>query len=318
MTPSCSQIEATIGLDAAKHSVTLHDLVSGHTLTLDNSHEALLAGLAPFAERTLAVCEATGGYEDTLLCVLLTLGIPAHRADAAKVKAFLRSYGARAKTDAIDARALALYGRERGQALTRWQPADEARNSLAALVERRRDLVAMRAAEKNRRAAPRAHAVRAEIDSHIADLSQRITDLEQRMATLVAENPACTARAAALRSVPGIGTTTALILLASLPELGTLSRGQAASLAGLAPHPRDSGKTRGHRTTTGGRRSLRPVLFCAALAATRTTGPLAAFYRRLLAAGKPKRLALVALMRKIIVIANARVRDLKNTAPQLT
>jgi transposase len=138
------------------------------------------------------------------------------------------------------------------------------------------------------------------------------------MVALVAGSPACTARAAALRLVPGIGTTTALILLASLPELGSLSRRQAASLAGLAPHPRDSGTIRGRRTTPGGRRSLRPILFCAALAAARTTGPLASFYKRLLAAGKSKRLALVALMRKIVVIANARLRDLRPTQPQLT
>jgi transposase len=322
MTSFSRQIESVLGIDVSKDTVTLHDLATGRRATVPNTRAALTDALEAFAGCELAVCEATGGYEDTLLAVLAAIAIPAHRADGARVKAFLRSCGRRAKTDAIDAEGLALFGRERGAELPRWRPAAQDQAELVALVERRRDLVVIRVAEKNRRSAPRSASgsdlVREDIEAHIAELDRRIDVIDTRIARLVAENAEFAARAKVLRSVPGIGPTIAPFLLAGMPELGSLSQGQAASLAGLAPHPRQSGKTDAHRTTRGGRRFLRPPLFLAALAVLKTDSSLAHFYKRLLAAGKPKRLALVALMRKIIVIANARLRDLAQQRLRLT
>jgi len=313
MTSFSRQIESVLGLDVSKDTVTLHDLATGRRATVPNTRTALIEALEAFAACELAVCEATGGYEDTLLAVLAALAIPAHRADGARVKAFLRSHGRRAKTDAIDAEGLALFGRERGVELPRWRPPAEDQAELVALVERRRDLVVIRAAEKNRRNAPRSASgsalVREDIETHIAELDRRIGAIDQRIAGLVAGSTELAARARVLRTVPGIGPMLAPFLLAGMPELGSLGHGQAASLAGLAPHPRQSGKSDGYRSTRGGRRFLRPPLFLAALAATRADNALAHFYKRLLAAGKPKRLALVAVMRKIIVVANARLRD---------
>jgi len=321
MTSFLRQIESVLGIDVSKDTVTLHDLATGRRATVPNTRLALTEALEALPGCELAVCEATGGYEDTLLAVLTALAIPAHRADGARVKAFLRSHGKRAKTDAIDAEGLALFGRERGAGLPRWRPASEDQAELVALVERRRDLVAIRAAEKNRRNAPRSASgsalVREDIEAHIAELDRRIGAIDARIAGLLAGSAELAPRAKVLRSVPGIGPMLAPFLLAGMPELGSIGQGQAASLAGLAPHPRQSGKTDGHRTTRGGRRFLRPPLFLAALAATRADNHLAQFYKRLLAAGKPKRLALVAVMRKIIVIANARLRELAHSA-QLT
>jgi transposase len=322
MTSFSPQIESVLGLDVSKDTVTLHDLATGRRAIVPNTRPALTEALEALAGCELAVCEATGGYEDTLLAVLAALAIPAHRADGARVKAFLRSHGRRAKTDAIDAEGLALFGRERGAELPRWRPTSEDQAELVALVERRRDLVAIRAAEKNRRNAPRSASgsalVGEDIKAHIAELDQRIGAIDARIAGLVAGSAELAARAKVLRSVPGIGPMLAPFLLAGMPELGNIGQGQATSLAGLAPHPRQSGKSDGYRTTRGGRRFLRPPLFLAALAATRAENTLARFYRRLIAAGKPKRLALVAVMRKIIVVANARLRELAQQRAQLT
>lgn len=309
---------AVLGLDVAKATVTLYDLQTGRARTVRNRRQDLLEVLEPYRQCDLAVCEATGGYEDVLLEALVTLGIPAHRADAAKVRAFLRSHGTLAKTDPIDARGLARYGCERIASLSRWSPAAGRHDELAVLVERRQVLVGLRASEKKRLQAPRAAAIAEDISSLIEDLSRRIRHLEQRIAVLIADSRRMKASADALKEIPGIGPTIAAILLASLPELGRMDRRQAASLAGLAPHPHESGTIRRHRTTRGGRRTLRQPLFLAALVATRTTGSLADHYNRLLKAGKPKRLALIAIARKIVVIANAKVRDELLTLPQLT
>ena len=167
----------------------------------------------------------------------------------------------------------------------------------------------MRAAEKNRLQAPRAAAIAEDVTSLIADLTRRIRTLQQRIADLIANSRQMHLAEQALRQIPGIGQTIAATLLAGLPELGAMTRQQAAALVGRAPHPRDSGNQRGHRTTRGGRRTLRQPLFLAALTAIRKPGKLAHAYNALLQRGKPKRLALIDIARKIVVIANAKVRD---------
>lgn len=300
---------AVLGLDVGQSTITFYDGRSGRNRRVRNTAEDLLEALQAYAGYDLAVCEATGGYEDVLLATLLAVGIPAHRADGARAKAFLRSLGSLAKTDPIDARGLARYGQDRFAELARWTPAQVEHDELVALVERRRDLVQLRAAEKKRLQAPRAARVAEDIASLIEEMARRIERLEERIAGLIESSQRLRLLAEALRSISGVGPTIAATMLAGLPELGRLSRREIASLAAVAPHPRDSGTLRGHRTTRGGRRFLRPTLFLAALAASRGTGPLAEAYKRLLAAGKPKRLALIAIARKIVVIANARIRD---------
>jgi len=310
MNHDCPQFHRVVGCDVAKHSVTLHDLASGRTFTVDNEPEALGQALAAFRGHDLAVCEATGGHEDVLLGVLHGLSIPAHRGHGTQISAYARSFGL-AKTDRIDARVLALYGRERGPRLARWRPVDEDSLQLVALVRRRMDLVELRKAERTRAGGPRAAAVAASLTRSLAFLDAEIAELDDRIRDCVTASSRLEARSRVLRDLPGVGDTIAAGLLALMPELGTLDRRRAASLAAVAPHPRDSGTIRKHRTTSGGRRELRPMLFLAALTAVRGKNVLADFYRRLVEAGKPKRLALTAVMRKIVVIANARLAQLE-------
>lgn len=318
MTQYDDEIQTALGLDVSKDSVTLFDSPTGRTFTIPNDTAALEAALEPLRGRDLAICEATGGHEDRLLAVLHALGIPAHRADAAKVKAYIRSFGKRAKTDPIDARWLARYGIDRGTALARWQPLEPCQARIEMLVARRRDLVVMKSQEQNRIKAPRGHLIADDIRDHIAELETRIRAIESQIDQLIAQHSKFTLRAKALRSIDGLGPVIVPLLIATMPELGSLNRRQAASLAGCAPHPKDSGKLNAHRHSAGGRRQIRPALFIAALAAARSKNSLGDFYRALVKAGKPKRLALAAVMRKIITIANARIRDALAQQPQLT
>ncbi|WP_016747020.1 IS110 family transposase [Rhizorhabdus wittichii] len=312
------EIQTALGLDVSQDSVTLFDSVTGQTLTIANETQALTAALDPLRNRDLAVCEATGGHEDKLLAVLCGLAIPVHRGDAAKIKAYIRSFGKRAKTDPIDARWLSRYAIDRSPGLMRWQPPEPCQAQISLLVSRRLDLVAMKRQETNRLKAPRGHLVADDIRDHIADLEHRIRTIEVQIEELINQHRDLSSRARALRSIPGVAAVLAPLLIATMPELGSLNRRQAASLAGCAPHPRDSGKLQARRHSSGGRRQIRPALFIAALAAARGKNPLADFYNALVRAGKPKRLALAALMRKIICIANARIRDAANLHPQLT
>lgn len=300
------RIESVIGLDVAQKTVTLHDSQTDLTITIDNTLDALLMALLPLRDRVLAICEATGGHEDPLLATLISLGIPVHRGDGAKISAFARSLG-RAKTDRLDARMLALYGAERGETLSRYVPEHENHARLVALVRRRIDMVEARKIERTRAKAPRAGLMKDSFARAIAFLDSEIDCIDQAIKTLFGADTNLAARKAILETIPGIAAITAANLVALMPELGRITRRRAASLAALAPHPKDSGTTNLRRKTTGGRRALRPILFIAALSASRGDNKLATFYKKLVQIGKPKRLALVAVMRKMIVIANARL-----------
>jgi transposase len=311
MTPNADKIQFALGCDVSCRTVTIFDSRSHQTSTVENTPAALRKALEPYAgcRDVLAVCEASGGYEDMLLSVLAALAIPTHRADAAKVKAFIRSFGTRAKTDPIDARFLAHYALDRGTRLCRWQLPEKTQSMVKLLVARRADLVAMRVQETNRLAAPRNRPIATQIKSHVRDLDRRIVETERQIDLLIAKSPQMAQRRTILQSVPGIGPVVSAMLIATMPELGHIDRRKAAGLSGCAPHPRDSGAMQRHRVTSGGRRQIRPVLFTAALTAIRGTSPLADGYRRLVAAGKPKRLAINAIMRRIVVIANARLKE---------
>lgn len=305
-----------VGCDVGKAVIAVYDSATGVVREWPNTMAALGQLAATFDADTLAVCEATGGYEANLLDALIRAGVPVHRADARKVKAFIRSLGTLAKTDAIDATALARYAHERHDRLARWQPRKDQQAQLHTLVATRSDLVRSRAAHTNRLKSPMADLVQPELASLIDAYEQAIATLDQRIANLIETTPELATKARVLTAMPGIGPATAAAMLAYMPELGTLGRKQAASLAGLAPHPRQSGSTNAYRRTRGGRPELKRALFMAALSAVRYCPTLRSFHQRLIANGKKPILALVAAMRKLITTANAKIRD--NIATQLS
>ena len=299
---------AFLGCDVGKASVVVFDSRTGQTRTIPNRPVELARFAATLDGTCLAVCEATGGYEDGLLRALVQAGKPAHRADARKVKAFIRSFGTLGKTDVIDARALANYGQERHCKLHRWQPADPGRERLQALVLTRRDLVADRQAYRNRAAAPGADAVRSQLDALLASFDAQIAAIDHEIDATIGKHKTLADAEHAIRGIVGIGKTTAAALLALMPELGTLDRRQAAALAGLAPHPNQSGTNDAYRRTRGGRPEVKRVLFMAAMVAAKHDPVQKAFYQGLLARGKKPLVALIAVMRKMVVVCNAVLR----------
>ena len=223
-----------------------------------------------------------------------------------QVRDFARATGRLAKTDRLDAQVLAHCGHA-VRPTPRPLPA-EAAQALAALVERRRQVVAMRTAEENRLGATRVAAVHARVQAHLVWLEAELGDIEQDLRQRLRASPLWREQDDLLQSVPGIGPILSLTLLAELSELGRLSHGQIAALVGVAPLNRDSGTLRGRRAVWGGRRAVRTALYRGTLRATRCHPPIQAFYGRLLAAGKAKKVALVACMHKLLTILNAMVK----------
>ena len=261
------------------------------------------------ARAVLAVVEATGGLEVTLLAALGAAAVPVVRVNPRQVREFARATGRLAKTDRIDAEVLARFA---AQVRPEQRPLpDAASTALSALVARRRQLVDMLVAEEHRlfglRVLP--DAVRAQIARHVAWLRAELGAVDGDIHDAVRERPFWRERDDLLRSVPGVGPVLSATLLAELPELGALGRKQVAALVGVAPLNRDSGTLRGRRTTWGGRASVRRVLYMATLSAVRYNPAIRALFQRLVAAGKPKKLARVACMRKLIVVLNQIVRS---------
>jgi transposase len=249
------------------------DAVTGRSRSIANEPQALSDFASSLEATCFVVCEATGGYEGALLAALLAAGVPVHRADARKVKAFIRSFGTLGKTDAIDAKALARYGKDRCAELPRWQARDHDRLRLQALVLIRRDMVRDRLAYANRRAAPGADPAHVHLDALLASFDAQIKAVEADINALTAQRQPIARAVKTLIAIEGIGAKTATALIALMPELGSLARRQAAALAGLAPHPKQSGDTEAYRRTRGGRPEVKRVLFMAALAARNTTRP---------------------------------------------
>ena len=303
-----------IGFDVSKDSITVHNSQTGVTEDIGNDPASLRRYVKHLNEHCLAICEATGGYEAALLDALDARRVPTHRADARKVKAFIRSLGIHGKTDAIDARALAEYGRERQTRLSLWSAPDAMRQALQALVARRQELIAVQTAERNRSKAPVTNRkagrhVKASCPRVLKAVAREIEKVEDAIAAIMEADERLRAMEKILQSVKGIGPAIASTLIACMPELGMLSRRQVASLAGLAPHPRQSGKMNGYRRISGGRKEVKRALFMAALVASRHNPDMKAFYQRLLENGKKPIVALTALMRKILTILNAKIRD---------
>ena len=303
-----------VGLDVSKHAIDVGLYPSGEAWRVGTTEADLAALVAQLAARTptLIVLEATGGYEAALVAALVTAGVPVAVVNPRQVRDFARATGHLAKTDALDAQVLALFA-ARIQPTPRPVP-DAALQDLTALVARRRQVVEMLGAERNRWAVARP-AVRRAVRDHIRWLERQLATLDTDLTTQIRASPIWRAHEDLLRSVPGVGPQTARLLLASLPELGRLTRHQIAALVGVAPLNRDSGHRRGRRTTWGGRAPVRAGLYMAALVAVRHNSVLRAFYQRLVAAGKPKKLALVATMRKLLTILNAMVHHQQAWAP---
>ena len=259
---------------------------------------------------SLVVLETTGGYEDACLNFLLDNNVKVHRADTRKVKNFIRSFGQNAKTDNLDAQALALYAYERRERLNLYQKVDKTQEELKLLIERRQDLKQMLTQEKNRFKAPLNKSLKPCIKVVIDCLDQQVNSIEESINRIIDDNKELCRKREILRTVPGIGPVTAVTLLGLLPELGQFNRKQVASLCGVAPFARQSGEKCRYRKTYGGRRNLRPVLYMAAMGARRKKGSeLALFFERLEQKGKKPMVALVAVMRKIVVISNAKIKE---------
>lgn len=269
-----------------------------------------LQGLAP----TLVVLEATGGLERELCNVLTEHALPVVLLNPHRVREFARATGQLAKTDEIDARVLADFAQKLRPEVRPLPSRDQ--QALDALLVRRRQVVDMITAEKNRRgqATP---LIATEISEHIDFLESRLAVLDKDLHAQIQKNSEWQMRAALLRSVPGVGPVLSLTLQASLPELGTLDRGKIAALVGVAPLNRDSGTQRGRRVTWGGRGDVRSVLYMATMNAVRFNPVIRAFYDQLVARGKLKKVALVACMRKLITILNSILRYNTSWSPEL-
>lgn len=296
-----------IGIDVAKHHLDIATSTR-QTWRLPNEPAAIealveeLNGLGP----SLVVLEATGRYEAACAAALATAGVPTAVVNPRQVRDFARATGQLAKTDTIDAAVLALFA-ERVRPEPRPLP-DAETQALQAILVRRRQLLQMLVAEKNRaHVAPAA--VAKSLAKHIRWLEREVSALDDDLRTAIRASPVWRAKDDLLRGIPGVGRVLATTLLAELPELGRLNRREIAALVGLAPLNRDSGMWRGQRSVWGGRASIRTALYMGTLSAVRANAPLRGFYERLLEHGKPKKVALVACMRKLLVTCNAIVRD---------
>jgi transposase len=297
-----------IGIDISKKQLDVHVLGREEAFSVPRDTEAVVA----LAERLKSLSpkaiglEATGGFEVIVAAGLAAAGLPVVVVNPAQVRAFARALGKRAKTDPIDAAVIARFVEATAPAIRPLK--DEATRLLADLVGRRRQIVAMIGAESQRRrtAPPR---VAKSIDRLLKALERELASLDHDLDDAIKGSPAWRDKENLLRSVPGIGPAIARTMIAELPELGTLDRRQIAALAGLAPWTRQSGQWRGKSFIGGGRASVRSALFMGALVASRHNPALKAFRDKLVAAGKPKLVALVAVARKLLVILNAILRD---------
>lgn len=269
-------------------------------------HAALVARLKEVAPR-LIVLESTGGYQKVLVAALAAAGLPVVVVNPRQVRDFARAMGVLAKTDAIDALVLARFAEKVNPAVRPLPDADS--TVLMDLLARRRQLVELRTAENNRLGQATSGRIKISIRAVLATIERQLTSIDDELDGLIRKSPVWKEKEDLLTSVPGVGSLTARTLLACLPELGTISRQTVAALVGVAPLNRDSGVMRGKRTTWGGRAVVRSALYMATLVATRYNPTLKAHYIKLLAAGKAKKLALVACLRKLLVMLNAILRS---------
>jgi transposase len=301
-------METYVGVDVSKDRLDVHVWPSGERFAVPRSDE----GVARLAEQLLArapalvALEATGGFETVVAAGLAAAGLPLVVVNPRQIRSFAQALGLRAKTDPLDAEVIARFAEA-----VKPEPrpvADAAARRLGELVARRRQLVEMMTAERNRRRLLESPRLIRGVDRVLAALQQALSELERDIDDAVRGSPAWREREDLLTSVPGVGPLTARTLLAELPELGTLDRRQIAALAGLAPFNRDSGRLRARRSIGGGRAPVRTGLYMAALVAARHNPVLKAFADRLREAGKGPKQVIIAVARKLLTILNAIVR----------
>jgi transposase len=297
-----------VGVDISKAHLDLADTTSRPPWRIANSADAIAELIEDLQAEppALVVLEATGGYETALVIALQAAALPVALINPRQIRDFARATGQLAKTDALDARIIARFGVAVRPAPL--PPIEARQEAFAGLVARRRQLIDMLVAEKNRLEHADA-AVRGWIDQHLAQLKTQLAQVDAAIALAIEASAELRARQAILTSVQGVGPLTAAVLLAELPELGAIGHKQLAALVGVAPLNHDSGTLRGQRHIAGGRTSVRCALYMATLVAVRHNPTLKAFYRHLRDAGKRPKVALVAAMRKLLSILNALVRD---------
>ncbi len=262
----------------------------------------------------MVVLESTGGLERPLMTELYAAGIPFSLVNPGRIREFAKSIGQLAKTDKIDARLLVRYGEATNPAISRLP--SEAGQLLSALITRRRQVIDMLTQEKNRW--DTCHTVaRESLKRVMAVFEDEIADIDRQLSVLIREIPEYREKAQLLQTVPGVGVVLTMTLLAEVPEIGTVDRKHIASLVGVAPFNKDSGRHRGKRSIRGGRAAVRSVLYMAALSAIRHNPTIRGFYNRLLDYGKPKKVAIVACMRKLLTILNAMIRSMAPFQPSL-
>ena len=302
-----SQEPVYIGIDVSKDQVDVAVRPTGRSWSVQydgTGVDELVANLNRL-DPAAVITESTGGLELPLVAALAAASLPVVVVNPRQVRDFAKSTGQLAKTDRLDAQVLAHFGEAVRPPLRPLRDADT--QALGAVLARRRQVMEILVAEKNRlgRAVPQ---VGPRIESHISWLKQELDDLDTELRLRIHSSPVWREKDDLLRSVPGVGPQVSLTLLAYLPELGTLNRKQIAALVGVAPFNRDSGPHRGKRSVWGGRARVRAVLYMGALVASRRNPVLREFYQRLLEAGKPKKLALTACMRKLLIILNSMMR----------
>jgi transposase len=305
----------TAGIDVAEDHLDLATYPAGEPVRVPNTPDGHAALIARLAGVRLVVLEATGGYEAAAVAALHLAGVPVAVVNPRQARDFARVLGRHAKTDRVDAAVLAEFA-----ARIDPPPAaapDPGRDELAAVLTRPRQLPDMRVMEANRLRPGLPAAVRAGIAEHLAWLDDRVAAADRELAAAVRRTPAWREADDLLRSIPGIGPVASRTLVADLPELGTRPAGELAALVGLAPFAADSGTRSGGRHIRGGRGTVRRALYMAALAAARVAGPLKDFADRLRARGKAAKVVLVAVARRLLVIANAIRRDRRPWQPEL-
>jgi transposase len=304
-----------VGVDVAKATldIALRPRAQTWQVIYDDTHvEAFVTQLNELSP-TLIVVEATGGLERSLVAALVAARLPVIVINPRQARDFAKATGRLAKTDRIDAQVLAHYGEAIRPSFRPLPDADT--QQLRALVDRRRQLVDMMTAEQSRLNTSPSR-VRDSIEAHLAWLQQQLASLDDDLDDMLQSSPIWRERDDILQSTPGVGPVLSRTLMSQLPELGDLNRKEIAALVGVAPFNRDSGTWRGRRTIWGGRAAVRSVLYMSTLVATRHNPVIREFYERLLAAGKAKKVALTACMRKLLTILNAMVKNQQRWQPR--
>lgn len=297
-----------VGIDVGKQNLDLAVLGTSGTWQYQNTSRGIRALTRRLKKQAVEkiVVEATGGYEYEVVTRMRKAKLPVALVNPTRVRRFAQAGGQLAKTDSLDAHVLATFGKTMQPEV--WLLKTEVEERLSQLISRRRQLVGMVTAEKNRSGTARGE-ILASIKQHISWIQADLAEIEASMQEIIKSEPAYQQKMDNLVSVPGVGPVTAITLIANLPELGTVNRQQIAALAGVAPLNHDSGRHKGKRRTFGGRSNVRCALYMASLSASRHNPIIKAFYERLLANGKEKKVALTACMRKLLVILNAIARD---------